>query len=231
MLRSRLRAAVLVAVVGTLSIAATAATGSQTSQPASISDAAFQPVSVPEPPGASDASGPIAPRAVSSPAPAASLDLPEIREPAFATTPPARAQPSIRAAQPLVVVKPTPTPTPKPRADSGTSQGTQGSTSGSESTSTGRSLSGRASYYCRAGSSPCTYGYPDTSGFDAYAAAGPRLRAALGSGWRGSVVSVDGIRVKLIDWCQCYQGEPHEKLLDLYYDVFARAGSSVTVRW
>ena len=59
----------------------------------------------------------------------------------------------------------------------------------------------------------------------------PALRAAIGPDWRGTIITVDGIRVKLIDWCQCYRGEPSEKLLDLYYDVFARTGSTVTVRW
>jgi hypothetical protein len=92
-------------------------------------------------------------------------------------------------------------------------------------------LRGPASWYCRAGVSPCTYTQPDLGGFDAYAAAGPRLRAAIGPGWRGSIVWVDGIRVRLIDWCQCYKGQPQEKLLDLYYDVYARTGGSVTIRW
>ncbi|MBI2780915.1 MAG: hypothetical protein HYX55_03830 [Chloroflexi bacterium] len=92
-------------------------------------------------------------------------------------------------------------------------------------------LSGAASWYCRAGTSPCTSGYADGGAVDAYAAAGPRLRAALGSSWRGRVVYVDGLRVKLIDWCQCHAGESNEKLLDLYYDVYARVGGSVTVRW
>jgi hypothetical protein len=92
-------------------------------------------------------------------------------------------------------------------------------------------LRGPASWYCRAGVSPCTYTHPDLGGFDAYAAAGPKLRAAIGPGWRGSIVWVDGIRVRLIDWCQCYKGEPQEKLLDLYYDVYARTGGSVTIRW
>ena len=127
-----------------------------------------------------------------------------VRDPWVASPPPARAQPKLPATKPVAVV------TAKP---------------------TTHRLSGAASYYCRAGSSPCTSGYPDGPGFDAYAAAGPRLRAALGSNWRGKVILVDGIRVKLIDWCQCYQGEPNEKLLDLYYDVFARTGSSVTIRW
>jgi hypothetical protein len=92
-------------------------------------------------------------------------------------------------------------------------------------------LRGPASWYCRAGVSPCTYTHPDGGGFDAYAAAGPELRAAIGPSWRGTIVLVDGIRVRLIDWCQCYKGQPHEKLLDLYYDVYARTGSAVTIRW
>ena len=61
--------------------------------------------------------------------------------------------------------------------------------------------------------------------------AGPKLRAAIGPGWQGTIVWVDGIRVKLIDWCQCYRGEPQEKLLDLYYDVYARTGTAVIIRW
>jgi hypothetical protein len=93
------------------------------------------------------------------------------------------------------------------------------------------SISGRASWFCDAGTSPCSSSHPDTTGFDAYAAAGPRLRAAIGPNWRGMVVLVDGIRVKLIDWCQCYQGQSNEKLLDLYHDVYLRTGSSVTIRW
>jgi hypothetical protein len=124
-----------------------------------------------------------------------------------AAKPAERAQPSIRAGQLITVA----IPPPKPK--------------------TSHAISGRASWYCRAGASPCTYTHPDGGGFDAYAAAGPRLRAAIGSGWRGKIVYVDGVRVQLIDWCQCYEGEPHEKLLDLYYDVFSRTGSPVTVRW
>ncbi len=94
------------------------------------------------------------------------------------------------------------------------------------------SISGLASFYCRAGSSPCSASHPDRSGFDAYAAAGPGLRAAIGPDWRGRIVSVNGIRVKLIDWCKCTGGSTGvEKLIDLYYDVFARTGSAVTIRW
>ena len=113
---------------------------------------------------------------------------------------------------------PVPTPTPKPQVVA-------------KASTSGHSLRGNASYYCWAGSSPCTYTHPDGPGFDAYAAAGPKLRAALGSGWRGRIVSVDGIAVKLIDWCQCYKGQSNEKLLDLYHDVYVRTGSSVVIRW
>jgi hypothetical protein len=162
----------------------------------------------------SAADGFLAPGAAASPSPSAAPratdGLTELREPVLSTPPPPRAQPSLDAAKAIVV--PVPTPTPK-------------------APNTGHSLRGNASYYCWAGSSPCTADYPDGSGFDAYAAAGPKLRAALGSGWRGRIVSVDGIAVKLIDWCQCYKGEPNEKLLDLYHDVYARTGSSVVIRW
>jgi hypothetical protein len=108
---------------------------------------------------------------------------------------------------------------------------------------TGHSISGLASYYCRAGVSPCVKGYPDTRGFDAYAAAGPALRIAMGGGaavtapdpWRGKVVRVCGdfcVRVKLIDWCQCHWRTSIEKLIDLYYDPFRRTGGGkVVVSW
>ena len=131
---------------------------------------------------------------------------PEIlREPATPTPLPERPQPSLPVASPIVV----------PIAPKTT-----------------HAITGRASYYCRAGVSPCTINHPDDSGFDAYAAAGPGLRAAIGPGWRGRIVYVDGIRVKLIDWCKCTGGSVGvEKLLDLYYDVFARTGSHVTIRW
>lgn len=132
----------------------------------------------------------------------------------------ARRQPAPKAG---IVVK----PTPKPRTSTVRA-----------ASMTGRTLRGIASWYCnsdgsRAQRSICHNRYPDTSGFDAYAAAGPKLRAALGGGdrWRGRVVTVDGIAVKLVDWCQCYAGESSEKVIDLYYDVFRRTGSSVTIRW
>jgi hypothetical protein len=45
------------------------------------------------------------------------------------------------------------------------------------------------------------------------------------------VISVDGLRVKLVDWCQCYAGQANEKLIDLYRDVYGIVGGSVTIRW
>jgi hypothetical protein len=138
---------------------------------------------------------------------------------ALTTDAPDRATPRVRDPEPIVVeLQPQQPATAATQATSATS-------------ATSHVLRGAASWYCRAGVSPCTFTHPDLRGFDAYAAAGPRLRAAIGPGWRGTIVSVDGIRVKLIDWCQCYKGEPHEKLLDLYYDVYARTGGSVTIRW
>ena len=85
-------------------------------------------------------------------------------------------------------------------------------------------------YYCKAGSSRCTRGYPDGPGIDYYAAAGPSLRVG---DWRGRVVSVTAngrtIQVKLIDWCFC--GGDH--FIDLYYDAFKALGmpSSAKVAW
>jgi hypothetical protein len=128
-----------------------------------------------------------------------------------------RTQPGVRAE---VVVKATPKPKPAVYSGAGTSH----------------VLKGLASWYCnndgsRGPISSCHYQYPDTSSYNAYGAAGPKLRAALGSGWRGKVVLVDGLRVKLVDWCQCFQGQSNEKLIDLYLDVYERTGGSVTIRW
>jgi len=50
------------------------------------------------------------------------------------------------------------------------------------------------------------------------AAAGPRLRAALGSHWRGRYVRVNGLRVRLTDWCAC----PFGRVVDLHVGDFAR---------
>jgi len=102
---------------------------------------------------------------------------------------------------------------------------------------TTHAISGRASWYCNADNpndpySICHNAYPDGPGFDAYAAAGPGLRAAIGADWRGTIVYVNGIRVKLIDWCKCTGGSVGVvKLIDLYNDVFVRTGSNVTIRW
>ncbi len=97
----------------------------------------------------------------------------------------------------------------------------------------GRALSGRASWYCRPGVSICAKGFPAGG---SYAAADPALRAAICgvqscTSWRGRTVYVDGIRVKLIDWCQCYWKQPHEKIIDLYYNVFRQVGGDVTITW
>lgn len=72
-------------------------------------------------------------------------------------------------------------------------------------------LRGIASWYCLPGRSPCTVGFPADG---AYAAAGPALRVGA---WRGRVVRVNGIDVRLIDWCAC-----PERIIDLYAGVFAQ---------
>lgn len=112
----------------------------------------------------------------------------------------------------------------------------------------GHSLTAKASWYCnfdtsRARWSKCMAVHPDRSKvFDAYAAAGPRLRVAMGGGvsvnapdpWRNKIVTVCGRtcqRVRLSDWCACNTDPAHPKLLDLYYDVFELTGSAVTVSW
>ena len=200
--RSLLKAVAPLIVAGTLTVAATAAAaGIDPAPPTPLPDSAFAPVTVP-----TSATGDL-------PLPAArSAGFPSDTDRALtagilgglAAAQPERPQPSVREPDRIVVdVKPVTT----------------------------HVLRGPASWYCRAGVSPCTNTNPDLGGFDAYAAAGPKLRAAIGPSWRGSIVWVDGIRVKLIDWCQCYKGVPQEKLLDLYYDVYARTGSAVTIRW
>lgn len=205
--RSLLRAVAPLIVAGTLTVAATAAAaGLEPATPTPLPDSAFAPVTVPAlPVGGSTAPGdlPLAGARVLGAPPAATNATADTLA-ALAAERPDRAQPDVREPNPIVVdVRPPTT----------------------------HVLRGPASWYCRAGVSPCTYTHPDRGGFDGYAAAGPKLRAAIGPGWRGTIVYVDGIRVQLIDWCQCYKGEPHEKLLDLYYDVYARTGGSVTIRW
>ena len=53
------------------------------------------------------------------------------------------------------------------------------------------------------------------------AAAGPRLRAMLGN-WRGRVVTVNGLRIVLSDWCQCHEGQRDERLIDLDSRTFSQ---------
>lgn len=63
------------------------------------------------------------------------------------------------------------------------------------------------------------------------AAAGPSLRRALGPSWRGRVVLVDGIRVRLTDWMVA------DRLVDLDSRTFAaiaplsRGLTEVTISW
>ena len=100
---------------------------------------------------------------------------------------------------------------------------------------------GKASWYCnnnraRGVISACTNGYPDVGGVQRYAAAGPSLREAIcghrdSKCYRGKVVYVNGEKVTLIDYCQCYWRLPKEKVLDLYLDVFELTGGTVTVTW
>ena len=203
--RSLLNAVAPLIVAGTLTVAATAAAaGFDPAPPTPLPDSAFAPVAVP-----TTASGELPVRAARS-----ARVLPDAHRVltteilgSLEAAQRERPQPSVREPNRIVVNVPPPKPV------------------------TTHVLRGPASWYCRAGVSPCTNTNPDVGGFDAYAAAGPKLRAAIGPSWRGAIVYVDGIRVQLIDWCQCYKGEPHEKLLDLYYDVYARTGTAVTIRW
>ena len=69
------------------------------------------------------------------------------------------------------------------------------------------------------------------------AAAGPRLRAALGAHWRGRYVVVTRgsrhIRVRLTDWCRCSYGRvidlDHRSMDDLA--PLSMGVVPVTVRW
>ena len=145
-------------------------------------------------------------------------DLRPLADPAEPTLLPERPQPSL--------------PVPKPIAQSVVPK--------SVVPKAAHAISGRASWYCNADDpsgplSICHNAYPDGRGVDAYAAAGPGLRAALGSGWRNTVVHVCGrqcVAVRLVDWCKCTGGSVGiTKLIDLYYDVYVLTGSRVTIRW
>lgn len=81
---------------------------------------------------------------------------------------------------------------------------------------------GMASWYCSpTRHSPCTSGYAAAG---AYGAAGPALRAALGSHWRGRSVTLSyrgrTVRIRLIDWCRC----PHGRIVDVYASAFDDLG-------
>ncbi len=95
----------------------------------------------------------------------------------------------------------------------------------------GHSLSGRASWYCKAGVSVCHYKYPPGS---MVAAACAKLRRAMGSDWRGQTVTVTGpsssVQLKLVDFCAST-----DKAIDLYWVAMERLGGTgvlpVTVSW
>lgn len=80
----------------------------------------------------------------------------------------------------------------------------------------------------------CHYKYPDRGGLDLYAAACGKLRAAMGSKWRGKTVTVAtasrSVNVKLVDWCGS-----RTKTIDLYWDAMHVLGGTgvlnVKVTW
>lgn len=98
--------------------------------------------------------------------------------------------------------------------------------------STRHRVSGKASWYCKAGVSVCHHRYPPGS---MVAAACGKLRSAMGPNWRGRVVNVRAssgrqVTVKLVDWCGS-----RDKLIDLYWEPMRRLGGSgvlpVRVSW
>ena len=66
--------------------------------------------------------------------------------------------------------------------------------------------SGSATWYC------CTIGHGPG---ELVAAAGPALRIGR---WRGRIVWVNGLRVRLVDWCRC----PNGRVIDLHPGAFRR---------
>jgi hypothetical protein len=205
--QTRLRAVAALVVAGTLAVAASAvAQGLEPSPVRPVSDAAFRPVVLDR----------VLDRDSTAPAPPPAIPAPRLQPIADAqapSAPPDRPQPKLPEPKPTVVTVAQSLP---------------------------HSISGRASWYCNSDDpsvpySICHNAYPDGPGFDAYAAAGPGLRAALGSGWRNTVVLVCGrrcVEVRLVDWCKCTGGSVGAvKLIDLYQDVYARTGGNVTIRW
>jgi len=85
----------------------------------------------------------------------------------------------------------------------------------------GHRLTGPASWYC------CTRGH---AAGEFVAAAGPALRVGA---WRGRVVRVNGLRVRLVDFCRC----PFGRVIDLHPGVFrslaplSRGIVRVSVAW
>lgn len=137
---------------------------------------------------------------------------------------------------PTSTPKPTQTPRPSPRPER-TQKPERRSTPKPEvskpSGRAGNSISGKASWYCKAGVSICHYAYPPGS---MVAAACGKLRRAMGRGWRGEVVRVTrrdtgrSVTVTLVDWCGS-----ETKLIDLYWKPMNLLGGTgvlrVTVRW
>jgi hypothetical protein len=95
----------------------------------------------------------------------------------------------------------------------------------------GRSIKGKASWYCSVGIPICHYKYPPGS---MVAAACYKLRQAMGPNWRGKTVRVTSsgrhVTVKLVDWCGS-----KDKLIDLYREPMRRLGGDgvlpVRVSW
>jgi len=201
----RLRAFLPLIVAGVFALAATTAAGFEPNHVRPIDDSAFGRIELVTGAGTFGAADPAAPTP--------SFDLRPLSD-SVATLPlPVRPQPPLPSPGRIVVNVAPPTT---------------------------HSITGRASWYCNADDpsgplSICHNAYPDGPGFDAYAAAGPGLRAAIGSGWRNTVVYVCGhqcVRVRLVDWCKCTGGSVGvEKLIDLYYDVYVLTGSNVVIRW
>jgi len=125
---------------------------------------------------------------------------------------------------PKPTARPTPKPTAKPRA-------TARPVAQPKPPRTTRSLRGLASWYCKAGVSPCHYRYPPGS---MVAAACGKLRAAMGPNWRGRIVTVSSggrqVTVRLVDWCGS-----KTKTIDLYWEPMRRLGGTgvlpVIIRW
>lgn len=98
------------------------------------------------------------------------------------------------------------------------------------------SLTGKASWYCKAGVSVCHYKYPPGS---MVAAACGKLRRAMGGrdkDWRNKFVTVmdnksgRSVRVRLVDYCAS-----EDKTIDLYWEPMRQLGGTgvlnVTIRW